>query len=137
MSSRALIDVGESTLKLLLAFEKKLTEAGITFVRACTYRSSTEQDALYAQGRTTPGTVVTWAHGGQSPHNTTENGIPASQAADYYPLLNGKLADCKTADEIELWQKMGQIGKTCGLEWGGDWPAQKRDMPHFQLPKEH
>ena len=30
------------------------------------------------------------------------------------------------------WQRLGEIGKGLGLEWGGDWP-QLRDMPHFQL----
>jgi peptidoglycan L-alanyl-D-glutamate endopeptidase CwlK len=33
------------------------------------YRTHAEQDALYAQGRTTPGPIVTRAKGGQSPHN--------------------------------------------------------------------
>src|SRR5258708_12842627 len=32
-------------------------------------RTKAEQDALYAQGRTTPGKVVTNAKGGQSMHN--------------------------------------------------------------------
>lgn len=33
------------------------------------YRSFEEQDALYAQGRTTPGDIVTNAKGGESAHN--------------------------------------------------------------------
>lgn len=34
-----------------------------------TLRSSAKQTALYAQGRTTPGPIVTWAEGGRSYHN--------------------------------------------------------------------
>ena len=33
------------------------------------FRTFALQDALYAQGRTTPGAIVTNAKGGQSPHN--------------------------------------------------------------------
>src|SRR5574343_1544593 len=35
----------------------------------CVYRSNEEQDALYAQGRTTKGKIVTNAKAGQSKHN--------------------------------------------------------------------
>ena len=133
MSSRSLETLSAAALPIFLAFEKKLTESGIDFVRSCTYRSSEEQNALYAQGRTTAGQIVTWARGGQSPHNRTEDGYPASWAADYYPLLNGKLADTNTETERALWAAMGIIGNECGLQWGGNWTARKHDFPHFQL----
>lgn len=135
MSSRKLGDLAAPALTRFLEFEKKLTESGIDFVRACTYRSSEEQDALYAQGRTTPGMIVTWAKGGQSPHNATEDGFPTSRAADYYPLRNGKLAGTETDMDRALWAAMGALGMECGLEWGGGWTARKHDYPHFQLPK--
>ncbi len=34
-------------------------------------------------------------------------------------------------DEKHDWEKLGKIGKSVGLQWGGDW--KKRDRPHFQL----
>lgn len=34
--------------------------------------------------------------------------------------------------EGPLWDKVGAIGKSIGLEWGGDW--KKKDRPHFQVP---
>lgn len=34
--------------------------------------------------------------------------------------------------EGPLWDKLGEIGKALGLEWGGDW--KKKDRPHFQVP---
>ena len=32
-----------------------------------------------------------------------------------------------------FFENVGQIGKTLGLEWGGDWTSPV-DRPHFQLP---
>jgi peptidoglycan L-alanyl-D-glutamate endopeptidase CwlK len=135
MSSRSLADLSVPMAACAAEFEGQLIGQGITFVRACTYRSSTEQDADYAQGRTAPGLIVTQAKGGESRHNDTCNGEPAADAADYYPLRNGRLLGNKTGTELALWEKMGEIGEACGLEWGGRWPVRIRDMPHFQLRK--
>jgi peptidoglycan L-alanyl-D-glutamate endopeptidase CwlK len=30
------------------------------------------------------------------------------------------------------WKKLGELGKSKGLEWGGDWTT-LRDWPHFQM----
>lgn len=52
---------------------------------SCSYRSPEEQDALYAQGRTKAGKIVTNAKAYQSPHNFT----PA-QAFDFFFQKDGK-----------------------------------------------
>lgn len=31
-----------------------------------------------------------------------------------------------------MWERLGEIGRALGLEWGGDWDGWK-DRPHFQL----
>lgn len=80
------------------------------------YRSNEEQDALYAQGRTTPGNIVTWARGGESPHNF-------GFAVDVFRIFGGSLFN-PSASTV-------QIFKSFGFEWGGDW-AKKVDKPHFQ-----
>lgn len=144
MSSRKLIDLSIPMFACCTEFELLLAGKGIPYVRACTYRSHHEQEALYAQGRTTPGRIVTHARGGQSPHNDTikpelmrvtskYERLPAANAADYYPLQNGKLLDDKTDAELALWEKIGQIGEACGLDWGGRWKHPKTDKPHFQM----
>ena len=52
-----------------------------------TYRSNMEQDQLYAQGRNgAPGSIVTYVKGGQSDHNYTIDGKPASLAFDAAPI---------------------------------------------------
>lgn len=83
------------------------------------YRSWDDQDALYAKGRTKPGKIVTQAKGGQSWHNF-------GLAADVVFKVNGKWS----WDDSLPWDKLGEIGKTLGLEWGGDWGS--KDLDHFQ-----
>ncbi len=84
------------------------------------YRSIAEQDALYAQGRTAPGNIVTWARGGQSYHNY-------GLAFDVAGISDGNL------NYYLSWDKIGAIGKSYGFEWGGDWASPKTDRPHFQM----
>lgn len=88
-----------------------------------TYRSRQEQDALYAQGRTKPGKVVTNARGGSSLHN-----FRPSAAFD----IAFRAGDAVTWDEKHF-RTFAQIAKKYGLEWGGDWKSFK-DLPHFQAP---
>jgi len=114
----------------------------IDLIITCTYRSQAEQDELYAQGRTKPGRIVTWTR--SSLHSATlADGRPGSQAFDVVPLRYGKpvwgtsgngLDDDPTDDEtddLELWERVGTIGMSVGLEWGGNW--RQKDRPHFQL----
>jgi peptidoglycan L-alanyl-D-glutamate endopeptidase CwlK len=83
-------------------------------------RTYAEQADIYAQGRTRPGKIVTKAGPGQSNHNF---GI----AWDIGVFKNGEYLD-----ESPLYKKLGKIGKSVGLEWGGDWSA-LIDQPHYQL----
>lgn len=92
------------------------------------YRTYAQQDALYAKGRTTSGSIVTRARGGQSNHNF-------ALAVDVFPLWeDGKLhMDAKSdAKNIQILRKVAPVGKSIGLEWGGDWKSIV-DNPHFQL----
>lgn len=133
MASRSLADLHPAMKKKANEFLLKCQEKGIEVMIYCTYRSSKEQNELYAQGRTAPGKIVTMAKGGQSKHNNTLNGEPAALAFDCVPLRNGKpVWNNRTEEDLKLWQKLGTIGKSIGLEWAGDW-FKFREMPHFQL----
>jgi peptidoglycan L-alanyl-D-glutamate endopeptidase CwlK len=81
-------------------------------------RTYAEQNELYAKGRTSSGSVVTNAKGGQSNHNF-------GLAFDVVPIVNGK------ATYNYDWDRIGRIGKSVGLSWGGDW-ASFKDRPHFE-----
>lgn len=89
-----------------------------------TYRTVAEQDALYAQGRTTPGNIVTNA--------------PGSSYSSYHQW--GTAFDIFRDDgqgayneSGSFFEKAGAIGANLGLEWGGNWKSIV-DKPHFQLP---
>ena len=94
---------------------------GIDLLVTSTYRDNASQEALYAQGRTAPGRIVTNARAGQSYHNHR-------CAVDVVPIRNGK-AIWNAKDPV--WQRIGALGKAAGLEWAGDWKRFK-EFPHFQ-----
>lgn len=111
-----------------------LAEAdGLDILTTCTWRSSDEQDDLYAQGRTKSGPIVTRARGGQSAHNFMLEGKPAAKAFDIVPLVGGKPSWGTIGDAMALWQRAGAIGKCLGLNWYGAPDAPFREFPHFQL----
>ena len=94
------------------------------------YRSNEEQDALFAQGRTAPGRIVTYKRGGESVHNTNP-----SRGIDLAPWRGGIVWD----DENLFHEMAGAflyIAAQRGIEvtWGGHWPNFK-DRPHFQVPE--
>lgn len=106
--------------------EKFLVEAkkdGLDLKITQSRRTFPEQQVLYDKGRTTPGPIVTKAKPGQSFHNY-------DLAVDVVPIVKGK-ADW----EGKQWARIGMLGTTAGLEWGGSWKTFK-DLPHFQYPKD-
>ena len=122
--------------------DPRLQQLGVTMVVICTYRSEEEQARLYAQGRTTPGRIVTNAKPGKSKHNaTTPQGQPAAEAYDVMVLLNGKpiwslLDDPESPEnEHEIWQIVGQHGMDVGLKWYGAPDAPFPEGCHFQNPE--
>lgn len=95
-----------------------------------TWRSTAEQDALYAQGRTKPGKIVTNAKGGQSKHNFTLNGKPASKAFDWC-IINPDGSANWNPNSPE-WKAAVAIGKQLGLVWGGEFKS-ILDYCHFEI----
>lgn len=128
--SRSLDELHPKFRPLVDSFLSRAKQHGIDVVVTCTWRSGAEQDALYAQGRTQPGKVVTNAKAGQSMHNFMVAGKPASLAIDIVPVANGK-AVWNAGDP--LWASLGQLGEETGLEWAGHWKRFK-EYPHFQHP---
>jgi len=83
-------------------------------------RTYEEQNVLFAQGRTTPGAIVTNAKGGHSNHNF-------GLAFDIGVWENGQYQP-----ESKSYKIVGNLGKAIGLEWGGDWKSIV-DEPHFEV----
>jgi len=121
INSRNLDDLLPAVKVRVEKFLNAAKDAGIDLLVTSTYRDNESQNALYAQGRTKQGRIVTNAKGGQSFHNYR-------CAVDVVPLLNGKpVWDA----ENDIWQKVGDFGIAAGLEWAGNW-TKFREMPHFQ-----
>lgn len=133
--------VGKNTWKKLLISKKNtnvektgkyqlyplVERARVAFIEACRlqgeeikvtegYRSFERQNELYAQGRTSKGSIVTNAKAGDSLHNY---GV----AFDIFFTKTGYKGN---------WTKIGKIGKSLGLVWGGDFKSIK-DKPHFEM----
>ncbi|WFD12166.1 M15 family metallopeptidase [Tepidibacter hydrothermalis] len=118
--SRNLEDLHPYVKYLAEKFIQECKKQGIDVLIYSTFRSKEEQDKLYSQGRTASGEKVTNAKGGYSYHNY-------GLAFDCVPIINKKAQWNRT----DLYDVMGKIGKSIGLEWGGDFKSIK-DRPHFQ-----
>lgn len=121
MASRSLNDLKPPAKTRAELFLKKCEEAGIDILIYCTYRDGEEQDALYAQGRTKPGKIVTNARAGFSWHNW-------GLAFDFVPMVAGK----PQWGDKTLYAKAGGIAESVGLEWAGRWTGKLRETAHCQ-----
>jgi peptidoglycan L-alanyl-D-glutamate endopeptidase CwlK len=90
-------------------------------------RTKAEQDALFAQGRTAPGHIVTNARGGHSMHNY-------GLAVDMVPGKKGVTPWAPNWDEQDPdFVKMIDLGEAQGLVAGARW-QHLPDFDHFQMP---
>jgi peptidoglycan L-alanyl-D-glutamate endopeptidase CwlK len=98
-------------LSTMLSFQLAITQG---------LRTYAQQDALYAQGRTLPGKVVTEARGGYSMHNF-------GLAVDVAPYVDGMIDwDGKDA----RWSEILAKAPSCGLAEGAAWRSFP-DEPHL------
>lgn len=90
-------------------------------------RTYAEQTAIYAQGRSRPGKVVTNAPAGSSNHNF---GI----AFDVGIFSGAKYFTGATKIENDAYMNLRKLTKPAALEldWGGDWKSSK-DYPHYEM----
>jgi peptidoglycan L-alanyl-D-glutamate endopeptidase CwlK len=108
----------ESIQQLAKTLILKASEVGIPLVISNGLRTNEEQQRLYDQGRSAPGPKVTGAKPGTSWHNY-------GLAFDVAVMKNGKPT---WPNDVGLWNQIGDIGRSIGLRWGGDFG----DLPHFE-----
>ena len=115
--------IKEQLKKDYLEINKNLPK-GVRLRFTQTLRTVAEQNALYAQGRTTKGSIVTNAKGGQSIHNF-------ALAFDILIMIekNGKWDI--TWDRGEYHKRVESFFKKKGWDWGGEFKSFK-DYPHFE-----
>ena len=118
-------DLEPDVQEMALAFLQKCAQQGITLRVTQTRRTWDEQAKIYAQGRTTPGKVVTHAPPGHSWHQFGRAFDVAEMDKTPYDL-----GEPGFKDDDPLWEYIGAIGESVGLEWGGRW--KRPDRPHFE-----
>lgn len=105
-------------------------KAGITILITDGFRSSEEQDAIYAKGRTAEGTVVTQVQGGHSYHNYGLAIDFALRTKKGEVIWDMKYDGNKNGQAD--WMEVVAIAKRLGFSWGGDW-KNFPDYPHLQI----
>jgi len=94
--------------------------AGVVCRFTHTLRTKEEQDAIYAEGRTKPGSIKTHKRGGHSYHNY-------GLAIDFALIVNGKVS--WTIDKN--WLAVISIFESYGWKSGYRW-KQFQDPPHLE-----
>ena len=105
-------------------------------------RTTEEQKALFALGRTKPGKIVTYTNGVTSKSNHQIKSDGFGHAVDIFPcgvIENGvyrKFTSEEGYDEKKLKLIANHIlavakSKNVNVEWGGNWKM--KDTPHFEL----
>lgn len=127
--SRSLDDLQPQVRAMAEQLLAQCAAAGIPLTVTFTRRSMATQAALYAQGRTCAGCIVTNARPGHSFHNF-------GLALDVVPTELLRLprwgdTPAHQAHTDALWAKVGTIGKALGFRWGGEFIT-IRDRPHFE-----
>lgn len=120
INSRNLNDLVPIVKTKAEAFIAACAAQGIDVLITSTYRDAESQNALYAQGRTSPGVRVTNAKAGQSWHNWR-------CAFDFVPVVNGKAQ----WNDLATFDRCGEIAESVGLEWAGRWKSFK-ELAHCQ-----
>lgn len=107
----------------MLAFINEANLKGYNIGAFETLRTWTKQEDDYQQGRSVPGERITNSEPGYSWHQYS--------AACDIAFIDDKGQWFWPPDEDPHWAELGALGKSMGLEWGGDFPFP--DRVHFQL----
>jgi peptidoglycan L-alanyl-D-glutamate endopeptidase CwlK len=91
-------------------------------------RTVEQQRALYAQGRSAPGPIVTYADGVEKKSNHQAHTDGMGHAVDCCFLIDGK----PSWDAHLPWKVYGAAAEALGLKWGGHWDRLS-DLPHVEL----
>lgn len=122
--SRSLDDLNPEFRLMVDPWLADCAAGGIDILVTCTLRTLEDQAVLYAQGRTTPGAIVTNAKPGQSAHNY-------GLALDVVPLIHGK-PDWSGSSPV--WTELANLGQARGLQWLGAPDSPFKEQAHFQHP---
>ncbi len=120
INSRDIKDLNPVLQRGAKEFLKRCEAKGLDVLITQTLRDIEYQDYLYAQGRTTGGSIVTNAKGGQSYHNY-------GLAFDICKNIKGQ-----EYSDLNFFKKCGEIWTEMGGMWGGNFEGFV-DNPHFEF----
>jgi peptidoglycan LD-endopeptidase CwlK len=122
MSDREIKDLSVAMIPKVNSWIVCMLAEKIDYIITCTKRTEAEQESLYAQGRTTPGNIVTWTL--NSKHLTGD-------AFDFVIMFNGK--PDWSMQHKDLWNKAVEIGKSLGLTQVIGKDGKVKEFAHLQL----
>jgi len=125
-SESALAKVNPALAEKVSAAADGLAASGTFLLVVSGLRTAAEQDALYAQGRSAPGHIVTNARAGYSMHNY-------GLAVDVVPYLSGSSGQLNWRANTAQFRAMVAALEAQDLIWGGSWKSLPDD-DHFQMP---
>ncbi len=96
-------------------------------------RTLKQQQALYAQGRTTKGPIVTKANGVPKAQGGTGVSDHQAKADGYGWAVDLAFVGPEPFAESHPWALLGQHAMALGLDWGGAWTGTLVDRPHVAL----
>ena len=120
--------------KLTILMGVSLMDSPCDFTITDGVRTTAQQQALYAQGRTKPGNIVTNCDGVTNKSNHQVKADGQGYAVDLYPYYNGAVQMNGVEKLKQIAAHIKATAKTLGytIEWGGDFTSLK-DYPHFEL----
>ena len=122
MSSRNPHDLSDTMYYRWSEWDKAMHSNNVDYILTSTLRTQEEQEALYAQGRTKPGKIVTWTL--NSKHLTGD-------AFDFVIMNNGK---CDwSMSQREMWDTAIELGKSLGLSQVVDEKGRIKEYAHLQI----
>lgn len=113
----SLDELDEKTREAALLFLEIAEAEGLEVTITETYRTQERQDHLYAKGRTSPGSIVTWT---KDSRHTRRNAFDIAKNSPGHEY-----------DDPEFFRKCAEIAKRIGLTAGYYWET-NQDMPHFE-----
>jgi peptidoglycan L-alanyl-D-glutamate endopeptidase CwlK len=127
-----LVDVHPKLTALIERVFTRMNAAGHPMFVVMGVRTASQQQALYAQGRTKPGKIVTMLDGVKKPSNHQVKADGLGHAVDC-AFLTGE-----AFGEHQPWSIYGSACKAeagllgISIVWGGDWQTPV-DRPHVEL----
>lgn len=122
---------------LVKVLTESIKETPFDFTITEGVRTVARQQQLYAQGRSTKGTIVTNVDGVKKKSNHQPKSDGYGHAVDLYPFYNGSV-QVNDKDVIPRLKSISihikAVAKCLGIPitWGGDWKS-PYDPPHFEL----